>query len=90
MLMSLFSFQEGDIAHEHDSNPRIGTWRCKNGHEFQIRGKKPCLGCGLERSRARQEAERNATQTNRMRSCGSGGNDHHRDNFNSGPGPALL
>jgi hypothetical protein len=43
-----YDFKDGDIYHKHDVNPRINTWRCKNGHEFQVTGTVPCLGCYLE------------------------------------------
>lgn len=47
-LFSPFDFKEGNIEHKHDPNPRVTTWSCKNGHEFESRGKIPCLGCLIE------------------------------------------
>lgn len=83
-------FQLDGILHEHDSNPIVATWRCKDGHEFEISGKRPCNGCSLERQLHEQKRRDEANQTARtQRSNGSGfsGNDHHigMHRFNRGP-----
>ncbi|CAH6419333.1 Hypothetical protein HVR_LOCUS537 [uncultured virus] len=85
-----FSFVEGDFFHDHDPNPIVGTWHCKNGHEFQQRGKRSCSGCFLEQIEATKRAQEAINNTSRPRA--TGGNDHHHNNFfmNSDHGPGMA
>lgn len=63
-----YDFRVGDIHHQHDPNPRVTTWKCKNGHEFQLRGTMPCLGCYLEQSNANRIARETSYDDSRIRS----------------------
>lgn len=48
-------FTEGDLLHIHDQNVRIVTWRCADGHEFEIKGVAPsCHGCTMSAYYERQ------------------------------------
>jgi hypothetical protein len=55
-------FERNGIPHCHNPNPVIGTWRCKNGHEFQSSTLRPCSGCSLERHNE-EEKRHNDTET---------------------------
>lgn len=81
------TFASGEFHHEHDPNPRVGTWVCGNGHEFQLEGLKCCIPCTLERQATIKAQQRIINNSNMQRT--SLGNDHHRDSFwsNFGPGP---
>lgn len=75
-----YSFNEKEVIHGHDFNPRVTVWGCNNGHTFQLRGIKICIGCIIERQLTVQ-----APQPNRQRNYN---NDHHptglSDFFNPG------
>lgn len=85
-----YDFQDNGIDHLHDNNLRVSTWRCKNGHEFTLRGKRSCTGCITEANLATQAAQSQVNQSSRMKPFGKGGNDHFRDLPMGGPGPALM
>lgn len=83
-------FHLDGIDHEHDPNPIAVTWRCRDGHEFVLHGKRPCNGCSMERQMNEQRIRDEANQATRMQnrsSGGSNGSDHHRmiDHMNRGP-----
>jgi len=81
------TFSSGGFNHEHDPNPRVGTWRCGNGHEYQSRGLRPCIACTLERQANIKAEQQRLSNSNRQRN--TMGNDHHHDHswsgFGSGP-----
>lgn len=80
-------FSVGDFRHEHDPNRRIGTWRCGNGHEYQLKGFRTCTACILERQAAIREEQECLNDHNRQRR--SIIDDHYDDNpwtkFEPGP-----
>jgi len=83
-------FTDGDIYHNHDPNPRIGTWLCKNRHEFTIENKAPCRGCMTTKNILHRFAQQTSVQSSRMRPFGSTGNDHQRDSLFMGPPPGMI
>ena len=82
-------FSSGGFDHEHDPNPRIGTWVCSNDHEYQVKRFLPCISCTLERQAAIKAEQRRINNTVQRRT--STGNDHHHNNpwTNSGHGPVA-
>lgn len=63
-------FVSDGIPHSHDPNPYIATWRCQNGHEFQIENLKPCLGCPLDRRLVDEKRRNEEIIANRLQSTG--------------------
>lgn len=87
-----YSFSEGTIVHDHDRNPRVTLWRCKNGHEFELRGIKNCFGCTLERQQAiirDQQRQEDELRASLRPPPGLSGHDRGFDSF-SGPGPSMA
>lgn len=85
-----YIFQEGPFEHNHDSNPRVSIWKCRNGHEFQQVGHLKCKGCSLEQLAAEKDARKAQHQPISSSSYRPPINDHHHDLPNYGPRPDLC
>lgn len=76
-------FRLDGIDHEHDSNPIAVTWRCKDGHEFVLHGKRHCTGCIMERQLNEQRIRDEANQS--LQQNGLSGPDRIFNHTNQGP-----
>lgn len=83
------TFSSGGFDHVHDPNFRVGTWRCENNHEYELRGLRPCIACVLEKQAAIKEEQRLLANSNRRQNVI--GDDHHYNNAwnNFQPGPII-
>lgn len=84
-----YSFiDERNNRHDHMSDLVVTRWKCKNNHEFQLKGKVQCLGCALDRYHSRSTETQHP---NLIRTKHSIVDDHHHDlNKFDGNGPSLA
>jgi hypothetical protein len=80
-------FSSGGFEHNHDPNFRVGTWRCPNDHEYQLRNKMPCSACTLERQALMKEEQQRSIENPRTRSYN---NDHYPSNDFGGFDPSAF